>query len=76
MLFTPSRLATGSEEVVAAFRPGGTPDRSLARSAWESSPKEPSRRVRYDRAQLIPAVFLVESASRRTTSIVAIRNVR
>ena len=34
-------------------------------------PKEPSRRVRYDRAQLIPKVFLVESASRRTTPIVA-----
>ena len=34
-------------------------------------PKEPSRRVRYDRTQLIPEVFLVESASRRTTSIVA-----
>jgi hypothetical protein len=25
--------------------------------------KEPSRRVRYDRAQLIPQVFLVESES-------------
>ena len=34
-------------------------------------PKEPSRRVRYDRTQLIPEVFLVESASRRTTPIVA-----
>ena len=34
-------------------------------------PKEPSRRVRYDRAQLIPEVFLVEIASRRTTPIVA-----
>jgi hypothetical protein len=27
-------------------------------------PKEPSRRVRYDRARLIPEVFLVESAFR------------
>ena len=34
-------------------------------------PKEPSRRVRYDRTQRIPEVFLVESASRRTTPIVA-----
>jgi hypothetical protein len=25
-----------------------------------ATPKEPSRRVRYDRAQLIPEVFLVE----------------
>jgi hypothetical protein len=32
--------------------PGGTADRSLARSAWNSpTPKEPSRRARYDRAQ-------------------------
>src|SRR6476660_2475710 len=32
-------------------------DRSLARSAWESvPPKEPSRRVRSDRAQLLPEV--------------------
>jgi hypothetical protein len=38
------------------------------------APKDPSRRVRYDRAQLIPEVFLVESASRRTTPIVAARN--
>ena len=35
-------------------------DRSLARSAWERASKEPSRRVRYDRARLIPDVFLVE----------------
>jgi hypothetical protein len=28
------------------------------------APKDPSRRVRYDRAQLIPEVFLVESAFR------------
>jgi hypothetical protein len=36
-------------------------DRSLARSALGKRPsKEPSRRVRYDRAQLIPEVFLVE----------------
>ena len=36
-------------------------DRSLARSAWESDPgKEPSRRVRYDRAQRMAEVFLVE----------------
>jgi hypothetical protein len=34
-------------------------DRSLARSAWESAPRKPSRRVRYDRAHLIPEVFLV-----------------
>ena len=32
--------------------PGGRSDRSLARSAWNSpTPKEPSRRPRYDRAQ-------------------------
>src|SRR5580700_6852652 len=48
----------------------GQHDRSLARSAWKSVPamskrqrvdssKEPSRRVRYDRAQRIPEVFLV-----------------
>ena len=49
----------------------GQHDRSLARSAWKSVPamskrqrvdssKEPSRRVRYDRAQRIPEVFLVD----------------
>ncbi len=37
----------------------------------ERSPKEPSRRVRYDRAQLIPEAFLVESAFRKTPQIVA-----
>jgi hypothetical protein len=32
--------------------PEGRSDRSLARSAWNSpTPKEPSRRARYDRAQ-------------------------
>ena len=37
-------------------------DRSHARSAWKKRPsKEPSRRVRYDRARLIPDVFLVEN---------------
>jgi hypothetical protein len=46
------------------FVPEGQYDRSQARSAWEASPKEPSRRVRYDRAQLIPEVFLVESPFR------------
>ena len=38
--------------------PEGQSDRSLARSAWNSpTPKEPSRRARYDRAQtkLLPA---------------------
>ena len=40
--------------------PEGRHDRSLARSAWESIPENPSRRVRYDRAQLIPEVFLVQ----------------
>ena len=41
--------------------PEGRCDRSLARSAWGKRPsKEPSRRVRYDRAQLIPEVFLVQ----------------
>jgi hypothetical protein len=38
--------------------PEGRSDRSLARSAWNSpTPKEPSRRARYDRAQtrLLPA---------------------
>ena len=45
---------------VSASRRDNT-DRSLARSAWGKRPsKEPSRRVRYDRAQLIPEVFLVE----------------
>jgi hypothetical protein len=40
-------------------------DCSLARSAWKSVPrKESSRRVRYDRAQLIPEVFLVENVRR------------
>jgi hypothetical protein len=41
--------------------PGGDKaDRSLARSAWERAPrKNPSRRVRYDQAQLIREVFLV-----------------
>ena len=31
------------------YCPGGTTDRSLARSAWKSPLKAPSRRVRYDR---------------------------
>jgi hypothetical protein len=35
------------------------------------APKDPTRRVRYDRAQLIPEVFFVGSASHRTTPIVA-----
>jgi hypothetical protein len=38
--------------------PEGRSDRSLARSAWNSpTPKEPSPRARYDRAQtrLLPA---------------------
>ncbi len=34
------------------------------------TPKEPPRRAQYDRAQLIPEVFLAASASRRTTPIV------
>jgi hypothetical protein len=34
------------------------------RRAWESSAKDPSRRVRYDWALIIPEGFLVESASR------------
>jgi hypothetical protein len=49
--------------------------------AWHEVPgkrarKDPSRRVRYDRAQLIPEVFLVEGASRRTTPIEGARNAR
>jgi hypothetical protein len=42
--------------------PEGRFDRSLARSAWNSPtpPKQPSRRARYDRADLIPEVFGVE----------------
>ena len=35
--------------------PEGQHDRSLARSAWDSTPNAPSRRVWYDRAQLFPA---------------------
>jgi hypothetical protein len=42
----PSPKLTGSV-------PEGRCDRSLARSAWEASPKEPSRRVRYDRVLLM-----------------------
>jgi hypothetical protein len=38
----------------------GQDDRSQARSAWKSPSKVPSRRVRYDRAQPIPEVFLGE----------------
>jgi hypothetical protein len=38
--------------------PEGRSDRSLARSAWNSpTPKEPSRRARYEGADLIPEVF-------------------
>ena len=49
-----------------AFVPEGQADRSQARSALGTKclgkrpSKEPSRRVRYDRAQLIPQVFLIE----------------
>jgi hypothetical protein len=44
--------------------PEGQCDRSLARSAWDSAtPKKPSRRARYDRAQLIPEVFFVETCA-------------
>jgi hypothetical protein len=46
------------------FVPEGQYDRSQARSAWEASLKEPSRRVWYGRALLIPEVFLVGSAFR------------
>jgi hypothetical protein len=39
----------------------GQCDRSLARSAWDcATPTEPSRKVRYDRVQLIPELLLVE----------------
>src|ERR1700730_4072440 len=38
----------------------GQTDRSLARSAWQTAPQTPSRRVRYDRTQLIPEAPLVE----------------
>src|SRR5215471_12644302 len=48
-------------ENAASHVPQGRTDRSLARSAWESVPKKkPSRRVRYDRAHLIPEVFFVQ----------------
>jgi hypothetical protein len=42
------------------FVPEGQHDSSQARSAWKRAPKEPSRRVRYDRARLVHEVFLVE----------------
>jgi hypothetical protein len=43
------------------FVPEGHHDRSQARSAWEQCPSNvPSRRVRFDRAQSIPEVFLVK----------------
>jgi hypothetical protein len=39
--------------------PEGRSDRSLARSAWNGpTPKEPSRRARYDRAQTYPRGIL------------------
>ena len=42
-----------------AFVPEEQAERSLARSAWGWRPsKEPFRRVRYDRAQLIPQCIL------------------
>ena len=44
--------------------PEGRTDRSLARSALEKRPsKEPSRRVRYDRAQLIPELRVYSAVS-------------
>ena len=47
-----------------AFVPEGQHDRSLARSAWEKRPsKAPSRRVRYDRAQLTHNYFSSKCAS-------------
>jgi hypothetical protein len=46
------------------FVPEGQHDRSLARSAWERVPPDkPSRRVRYDRAQLNPEAVLFEDAN-------------
>jgi hypothetical protein len=62
-------LFTGGRSFITArhfdermvFVPEGQHDRSQARSAWKSvPPKEPSRRVRYDRARLIHEVCLVE----------------
>jgi hypothetical protein len=48
------------EDLGRLIVPEGRSDRSLARSAWGKGPsKEPSRRVRYDRAQRIPDIFLV-----------------
>ena len=56
------------------FVPEGQYDRSLARGSLlllvifvvlgKRPPREPSRRVRYDRAQLNPEVFLVEDVCR------------
>jgi hypothetical protein len=47
-----------------AFVPEGQHDRSLARRAWEKRPsKAPSRRVRYDRAQLTHNYFSSKCAS-------------
>jgi hypothetical protein len=50
------------------FRPvGTTPIVAWHEVPGKRGPKDPSRRVRYDRAQLIRRSSLVESASRRTT---------
>jgi hypothetical protein len=56
------------EDLGRLIVPEGRSDRSLARSAWGKGPsKEPSRRVRYDRAQRIPDIFLVGMCARFLT---------
>jgi hypothetical protein len=57
MAFTPDTIHIKLSSNVQTAGPGL---KTLARTAWKSAPQEPSRRVRYDPAQLIPEVFFVE----------------
>ena len=46
------------------YCPGGTADRSLARSAWErATPKEPSHRVQYDLRGLCAPIRRLEGGN-------------
>jgi hypothetical protein len=46
--------------------PEGRSDRSLARSAWNSpTPKEPSRKARYDQARTLSQMYFARRKVRR-----------
>src|ERR1700704_1711922 len=59
------------------FVPEGQHDRSQARSAWNSaSPKEPSRRVRYDSCRYAHRFDMAPISTRNTSGIGCARSYR